>query len=325
MEGSAASLAPDVAARAADKVVEGKHGWLFLGRDTNDVIHQHTGRLRFDQRRLEDWRHVLENRDSWLGQRQIPYLFLVPPNAHSVYPEHLPDWVAPVAARPVLQLLDHFRDTESQARIIYPLDELVAHKEHDLVYAQTDTHWNELGAFLAYRLLMREVARRGVEVREIPWEQLFVSRADVVGDLGEKLTPVRSSIQVFADVTNWRAHYAQDNRVQHAGRRVEYRCDVAPDTTLFIHGDSFSEKLMHFLGESFGRVVYCQMPSLDYEVVNEVAPDVVIGILNERFLLRVPYDATAPTQAELEVMKRMQGRVFGPPKPRHTPRLDGIG
>ena len=325
MEVSASTLAADVATRAEDKVVEGKNGWLYLGRDTNHVIFQHTGQLRFDLRQLEDWRHVLERRYAWLAQRGIPYCFIVPPNSHSVYPEYLPDWVVPVAERPILQLLRHMRETESQAPIIYPLDEIVAYKERDLVYIQADTHWNELGAFIAYKRLMADIAAQGVPVREIPWDRLYVSRAEIPGDLGDKLTPIRSSVQVFADVIDWRAHYAKDNRVRHAGRRVEYTCDEAPDTTLFLHGDSFSEKLLHFLGESFGRVVFCQMPSLDFDVVNEVRPDVVIGLLNERFLLKVPYDPTAPTQAELEEMKRMQGYVYGPRPPANSPRLDSIG
>ena len=50
-------------------------------------------------RQLEDWRHVLETRRAWLRRRGIPYFHIVPPNAHSVYPEYLPDDVVPVADR----------------------------------------------------------------------------------------------------------------------------------------------------------------------------------------------------------------------------------
>jgi hypothetical protein len=66
------------------------------------------------------------------------------------------------------------------------------------------------------------------------------------------------------------------------------------------------------------------MPSLDHQVVQEVRPDVVISLLNERFLLHVPYDSTAPTQAELEASKRMQGKVYGPRTTWATPRVDSF-
>jgi alginate O-acetyltransferase complex protein AlgJ len=316
-------LAGDVARREEDKVVEGKDGWLFLVRDTNHVMHQHTGRLRFSQRSLEDWRHVLETRITWLGRRGMPYFFLVPPNTHAVYPEYLPDDVVTVAERPVLQLIAYLREQGSKARIIYPLEELLAHKDHDLVYIKTDTHWNELGAFIAYQRLMRDISAVA-EVRVIEHEQLFVSRNDLPGDLGGKLRPERTSTQVFVDVMGWQAHYAKDNRVRFAGRRIEYTCRLAPAVTCLLHGDSYAEKILPVLAESFGRTVFCQMPSLDYQVVQEVRPDVVIGLQNERFLFDVPYDSTAPTHAELAASKQMQGKVYGPRTHWETPRVDSF-
>jgi hypothetical protein len=323
VEAPSPALTRDVAEREEDKFVEGKDGWLFLARDTNHVIHQHTGRLRFSQRTLEDWRHVLEARFAWLARRQIPYFFLVPPNTHAVYPEYLPDDVVTVAERPVLQLLGHLREHESKARIIYPLEELVAHKQHDLVYIKTDTHWNDLGAFVAYKRLMSDISNV-TNVREIQWDQLFVSRNDLPGDLGGKLQPQRVSTQVFVDVRGWQANYARDNRVRQAGRRIEYTCAGAPDVTCLVHGDSFVEKLIPVLAESFRRTVWCQMPSLDFQVVAQVRPDVVIGVHNERFLLEVPYDSTAPTQAELAASKQMQGKTFGPRTTWETPRVDSF-
>ena len=217
----------------------------------------------------------------------------------------------------------HLREHESKARIIYPLEELVAHKQHDLVYIKTDTHWNDLGAFVAYKRLMSDISKV-TTVREIQWDQLFVSRNDLPGDLGGKLQPQRVSTQVFVDVRGWQANYARDNRVRQAGRRIEYTCAAAPDVTCLVHGDSFVEKLIPVLAESFGRTVWCQMPSLDFQVVQQVRPDVVIGVHNERFLLEVPYDSTAPTQAELAATKQMQGKMFGPRTTWETPRVDSF-
>jgi hypothetical protein len=306
-----------------EKVAEGKDGWLYLTRDTNHVMDQHTGRLQFSDRQLDDWRHVLETRRAWLARRDIPYFFIVPPNPHAVYPEYLPDDVVTVAERPVLQLIRHLREHASKAQIIYPLDELVAHKPQDPVYIKTDSHWNELGAFIAYKRLMREVSQ-AVGVRDIGWQQLAVSRSEQVGDLGGKLEPPRTSTQLFVDVRGWQAHYAFDNRVRVTGRRIEYRCKLAPGVTCLIHGDSFTEKLLHVLAESFGHTVFCQMPSLDFQVVQQVRPDVVIGMQNERFLLDVPYDATAPTQAELAAAKHAQGKLYGPRTHTATPRVDSF-
>jgi hypothetical protein len=76
------------------------------------------------------------------------------------------------------------------------------------------------------------------------------------------------------------------------------------------------------LAESFGHTVFCQMPSLDFQVVQQLRPDIVIGLQNERFLLEVPHDSTAPTQGELAAAKEAQGRVYGPRTHTATPRVD---
>ena len=66
------------------------------------------------------------------------------------------------------------------------------------------------------------------------------------------------------------------------------------------------------------------MPSLDFQVVQQVRPDVVIGLQNERFLLEVPYDSTAPTQAELAAAKEAAGKTYGPRTHWETPRVDSF-
>ena len=91
-----------------------------------------------------------------------------------------------------------------------------------------------------------------------------------------------------------------------------------------MHGDSFTEKLLHILAESFGRLVFCQMPSLDYEVVQEVQPG-----RRDRPAERAVPPARAlrldgATQAELEASKRMQGKVYGPRTTWETPRVDSF-
>ena len=163
------------------------------------------------------------------------------------------------------------------------------------------------------------------DVREIQWDQLFVSRNDLPGDLGGKLQPQRFSTQVFVDVRGWQANYARDNRVRQAGRRIEYTCRLRlPTSRVWCTATRSWRSSCPTLAESFGRTVWCQMPSLDYQVVQQVRPDVVIGVHNERFLLEVPYDSTAPTQAELAASKLMQGKMFGPRTTWETPRVDSF-
>ena len=145
VEVSASTLAADVAARARTRSSRARTAGCTSAATPTTCILQHTGRLRFDLRKLEDWRHVLETSLSHGWPPRDPLLFLGPaeharrlPRAPARLGRAGRRAAGPAAAR-------HLRETGSKARIIYPLEELVAHKEHDLVYIKTDTHWNELG------------------------------------------------------------------------------------------------------------------------------------------------------------------------------------
>jgi hypothetical protein len=293
-----------------DKVTRGKDGWLFLANDSNEVLLQHAGKLRFSDAQLRQWRFLLENRIAWLGRRGVPYHFLVPPNAHSVFPEKLPDSVVVEAPRPVLQLLDHLERQGSYARVIYPAEELAARKD-EAPYSPTNSHWTDRGAFIAYQRLMDEISD-AVAVRRLGEGDVeFVDRV-FRGGLGMKMEPPEESMQPYAVLGERRSRVVHDNRVFLNGHRIELECEAAPRTTCLVHGDSYSNMLLPFLAESFGRVVFGHIPTLDHCLVDEVRPDVVVGVHNERFLIQVPVDVPSDTLEELAEIKRERGDYYAP-------------
>jgi hypothetical protein len=293
------------------KVVRGKDGWLFLDNDTNAVMSQYAGRLRLSDEQVSLWRILLENRSTWLEKRGVPYFFLVAPNSHCVYPEKLPDGSGTGEGRPVLQILEHLRDESSYAHLIYPLEELIREKSRQRVFTKTQTHWTEAGAYVAYRRLMAEIST-SMSLPVITEEDLTVREKLEVGDLGSKVDPPASSLDVYMDIRNQQARLIFDNRVDNTGRCIEYRCDKAPPLRCMVFGDSFTAMLLPFLAESFARLHFAHMPTLDYGLIERERPDVVISVMNERFLISVPDDLTGFTLERLEARKREAGLVYPP-------------
>ena len=77
-------------------------------------------------------------------------------------------------------------------------------------------------------------------------------------------------------------------------------------------GDSFSYRMLPFLAESFGRLVFVHRPTLDFELVEAERPAVVVSLLTERFLVRVPFDQPfTPTRVHVR-KKRAAGEVLAP-------------
>ena len=54
--------------------MRGRNGRLFLDNDTNLVIAQHRGQLRFSDAQLRQWRFVLETRVAKLRLFRVPEL-----------------------------------------------------------------------------------------------------------------------------------------------------------------------------------------------------------------------------------------------------------
>ena len=298
-----------------DKVVAGRDGRLFLANDANRVLDQHNGTLRFNDDQLRRWRELLETRTAWLEDQGASHYFLIAPNAHSVYPDKLPEGVGTARERPVHQLIGHLREHGSSAHVVYPLEDLCSWREY--AYAKTGSHWNGLGGFVAARALVNEICREISLDPPSPDAFEFVE-TEGMGDLGAKLTPPATSAFVRADAKEPRARLVADNRVKNTGRRITYEADVPDGPECLVYGDSFAMRVLPPLAESFRRLTFVHMVNLDRELVQQLRPDIVVLIMNERFVIAVPVDDPANTCARLEAEKVAAGEVLPPQK--HPPR-----
>jgi alginate O-acetyltransferase complex protein AlgJ len=290
-----------------EKVIRGKNGWLFLAKDSNDVLAQHTGSARLSETQLEQWRYVLETRTSWLERQGIAYAFMVAPNGHSVYPENLPDSVQGSAERPVMQLMRHLEESGSFARVLYPVPELTAHKSRAPVYQKTDTHWNDIGAFLAYDRIAQEIDGR-VPMRRLSLGDFTLRDEALAGDLGHKLFPPEASPRTLARHKSPSAVLESDNCVHGSGTVLRLRSDEGQSRCLMF-GDSFAYYLLNFFAESFARFTFVHLRKLDHEVVWRERPDFVVTVLTERFLMMIPQDLIAPSQRSMEAERASKGQV----------------
>jgi hypothetical protein len=300
------------------KVVHGKNGRLFLDNDTNEVVAQHTGALRLDERGLEQWRLTLEHRTAWLERKGVQYVFLVAPDAHSVYPEDLPDDVRSAPERTVHQLMAAL-ERGGIARLVYPLDELTRERARP-VFPKTGSHWSELGAFIAYRSVI-EALQPALPVEAISLDDVEWHEEVRPGGLGHKVDPQLSSVFVFLDLEQPRARLVSDNRIRNNGRRVEFEGDPAQSFSCLVLGDSYARLVVPFLAESFRRLTFGHLTTLDHGLVDQLRPDVVISVISERFLIHPPIDLPSKSLADHEREKLAAGEVM-PPRRLQTNRLD---
>jgi hypothetical protein len=67
--------------------------------------------------------------------------------------------------------------------------------------------------------------------------------------------------------------------------------------------------MLPFLQATFQTFVFAHLPTIDYELVERYDPDLVVSVMNERFLVIVPNDEKGKSQRELEQEKLAAGLV----------------
>lgn len=148
-----------------NQVVIGLDGWLYLGDNyaqtrtvtrngvtTTDLINSQ--KISAANRAWGNW---LRNK----GVQLFPVM--VGPNKASIYPEHLPVWAKPASTSATDALI---ASTEPNGYIDLKAPLLAAKTAHrQTLYYRTDTHWNSLGAGVAFLSFARNASRWATELR----------------------------------------------------------------------------------------------------------------------------------------------------------------
>jgi hypothetical protein len=276
-----------------EKVLRGNDGWLFLRGDSNDVIGQHTGRITLTRGSRRSWSRIIKQRCSLAKHLDVVWLCVVIPDKESVYPEYLPPEVKSSVERPVHQILDTAK--RLNAPIIYSLSDLEQAKGAGELYPKTDTHWNHRGAYVVYQRICKELVKRGIEVSALDEEVIEWSDERTPGDLGGKIhpEPIESST-TRAKLLKPNGRLKFENGIRNRGQVwIFERDDLVDGPTCVVFGESFVGSLFVFLKETFRRVVVVHTSMFVREIVEAEAPDVVLSIPLERFMVRAPDDGEA--------------------------------
>lgn len=282
-------LAPGEAAHGS--VTVGRDGWLFLAGKNIDRDFRRTD--PFSAADLAAWRNYLQERRNWLAEANIGYACLVAPNQQTIYAEFMPRSITRVDGPSRLDQLVAETASEPKLPLIDPRSVLLAGKSNYLTYHQADSHWNDYGALLAYRLVMDEIAKRRTDLQPASLADFDVHVTSVVdvGDLVLMLnTPLEFRNQLVTLQPRTQRTADAEDLVPGPSPRVRKSINYAvPSGRLLVQHDSFMQAMAPFLNEHFREVHYYNGP-LTAEMILELRPDFVLEELAERHLM-----ATVPT------------------------------
>jgi len=288
----------------SEKVVIGRDGWLFI--DSAHLTDANRGARPFPEAGPGALAELFLETQDRLAQRGIAYIHLTPPDKQSLYFDQLPGRIRRVGD----SRYDQWRDAAMRSRLnfvdVFPAIQR-ARKEGSTPFMQSDSHWNCKGAYVAYRALMAGLNKnRPVPLPVVGEDEVRFVPRDLPqgGDIARNsmgvpylfpdayafTCPIGESGKANASYTAWRTGEPlalwETYRAARPSRVVNH--DFPEGPRALVLRDSFTNAMIPFLNRSFGEVVYMAHTArpLRWDVIDEVAPDIVIYEHVERTLTR---------------------------------------
>ena len=145
------------------QVIVGHSGWLYLGDKYDQILT--AGRrtpLETDFFLCEEIRQAIEAWDVTLASKGVKlFRVMIGPNKSSIYPEYMPTWARPVAPNVTDTLLSGSHNFIDPRKAL-----LLAKQRYNApLYYKTDTHWNFLGAAVAFQEFSLQVGNQEPEIK----------------------------------------------------------------------------------------------------------------------------------------------------------------
>ncbi len=269
-------------------VVKGGHGWFFYADD--EAMTDYANERPLPPSEVANWRAAVVGARDWLRARGVAYVFVIAPDKHVIYPEEVPASIHRVGdVSRMDQLFTALRD--AGIAVVDARPALDAAKTRERVYQQTDTHWNDLGAFVGYQQIIGAVHSQVPGVPP-PWtrddfEETPIARdgMDLAGMMG--LTRVLREIDLTLTPTRPRRAHVVEPPGSAATAAEGRLVTEIPGSTLpraVVFRDSFFSALVPFTSEHFSRAVYLWQNDFDPDVVLREYPAVVIQEIVGRHL-----------------------------------------
>ena len=273
----------------AENVVVGDDNWLFLFDKSSEENYR---RMRvFSDAELERWTVTLQNKTQWMSDREIGYVFAVVPDKQTVYPEFMPGRINRLSNE---SMIDQFDTATNSIPSVYNLREpLIEGKEGGQVYFPTDSHWNDLGAYIGYQVIMNGLGLEPLALmdfefidREIEGQDLanMIGLRDVIGDKWREFVNPANKCKIES-----RPPFANGSRQVN-----EVLCPDGNGQTLLVFHDSFGRPLLRFFPPHFSRSIFIwDYP--DYHMMEKAIttyrPDYIIEERVERHMQPFTPDA----------------------------------
>lgn len=277
---------------SSERAAIGKDGWLFF-TDVNDgnPIARYQGYAMNTEEELRTIAaHLVEIRDE-LAERGIEFVIFIAPDKERVYFDKMPEKYGPPAEEYCTKQLVDYLHANTDLRVLYPLEELMAAKAKlsEPIYYKTDTHWNQIGGYIGACALLKEL---GIQMPAYDSGEITITESgrERIGDLSKMigLGAQLKGTSVDYAVTGYDTHGIENLGDFDYGYRYRATEGADPRKILVIR-DSFIISMLPYLSSQFSGSYYITFPAFKGDLIDEQQPDVIIFECIERYQNNIKY------------------------------------
>lgn len=249
------------------QVLKGKNDWLFYKTEMDGhPIWDYMGINHFTEEELAAMAaNLTQMRDYFENERDIDFYITALPNKEVMYEENMPDTIARVNKVSRSEQVAEYMWANTDLTFIYPKQQLLEAKEKNQIYYSTDTHWNQLGAFIGLQEIFKEAYGTHADLDSVSFR---VDTETFAGDLA-------TIAGVTADYSNDTVYVFEAESVDD----TQYRDEVC-----LVIGDSFSGFLSTIAKGYYKEVIWKYTKDFTMDMVDEYQPDVIIWETVERYM-----------------------------------------
>lgn len=275
----------------------GQDGWVFydsIKANNGNTLVDYFGKVRFTEAEMKRMAEGITKARDYYEKRGIKYYLIIAPNKEGLYSEYMPSHLQGdrVSDKSRMDLAVEYLQKHTDVNVINFREVLTAskHKYGVNLYYPGDSHWNEVGAYVAFEKLSETLSLDGI--RGIPRKPLRKEMIGLKGFYSSDLNRLGGDEDIsysvdFLSGKEGKAVVSLDNRFFEVWENPK-----APvKKTVLMIRDSFGLALMPYLDKTFAKNVfahnrYNKRHELD-RLVDEYKPDIMIEEMVERYFDRL--------------------------------------
>lgn len=247
------------------QVLLGKEDWLFYKTtEDGDPISDYQGINHYDEATMQAVADKLTNERNQFANYGIDFYILSIPNKSSVYPEYMPDTIERKDTTSRTDLLMKYLEENTDLNVVDAKPILEKAKKKKQVYYKSDTHFNQIGAFVTAQTLKDKIDGKTDSLKDVKFDKVMNNYSGDLACLCDMQDTFNDDIQYQLDAATVNTKIKSNKRI-------------------LVIGDSFSEVMQSIMSQYFAEVKTVNIWSFELSLLDEYKPDIVVWEHAERY------------------------------------------